>query len=247
MEKSSTLATLGEQDHPYIVLLPVCDDSIAAFHDGRAFSLPIALPASQKAAESEVSRLVTTMGAPEDLVISHVSSRGSVELWRADMPAVGGPFGRCGKHDLFLQQVDEGVKGIDKGAWRDFFRNAEGFLCYQRDGDAVPRICVPKVSRNTILHAAHGGALVGHPGITRTEANIAQFFWWPNLFRDVSHFVRSCRTCATAKSFSGLRLGVDAFSSVPIQTFTHWSMDLIGPLPKSRQTLIGRGWIVPPN
>jgi hypothetical protein len=90
MVKSSTLATLGEQDHPHIVLLPVCDDSIAAFHDGRAFSLPIALPASQKAAESEVSRLVTTMGAPEDLVISHVSSRGSVELWRADMPAVGG-------------------------------------------------------------------------------------------------------------------------------------------------------------
>jgi hypothetical protein len=74
---------------------------------------------------------------------------------------------------------------------------------------------------------------VGHPGITRTAATVAQFFWWPNLFRDVAHFVRSCRTCATAKSSSGLRLGVDSFSSAPIQPFTHWSMDLIGPLPKS--------------
>jgi len=50
----------------------------------------------------------------------------------------------------------------------------------------------------------------------------------------VAKVVRSCRTCAAAKSSTGLRLGVDTFSSVPLQPFTHWSMDLIGPLPKSR-------------
>ena len=71
---------------------------------------------------------------------------------------------------------------------------------------------------------------MGHPGVTRTTANIAEFFWWPNLFRDVVHFVRSCLTCS--KSSSVLRLGMDNFSSVPIQPFTHWSMDR--PLPKSR-------------
>ena len=138
------------------------------------------------------------------------------------------------QHDRFLQQVAAGVKDSDDGVWRDFSRTKEGFLCYQREGDAVPRICVPKMSRDAILHAVHGEAMVGHPGVTRTAANIAQFFWWPNLFRDVAHFVRSCRTCATAKTSSGLRLGVDNFTSVPIQPFTHWSMDLIGPLPKSR-------------
>jgi hypothetical protein len=138
------------------------------------------------------------------------------------------------QHDPFLQQVAEGVAGSDQGVWRDFFRNDQGFLCYQREGDAVPRIWVPKVSRDAVLHTAHGGALVGHPGISRTAANVAQFFWWPNIFRDVAHFVRGCRKCATAKSSSGLRLGVDSFSSVPIQPFTHWSMDLTGPLPKSR-------------
>ena len=138
------------------------------------------------------------------------------------------------RQDPFLQQVAAGVTDSDDGMWRDFFRNKEGFLCYQRDGDAVPRLCVPKISRDAILHAAHGEAMVGHPGVTRTAANIAQFFWWPNLFRDVGHFVRSCRTCSTTKSSSGLQLGVENFSSVPVQPFTHWSMDLIGPLPKSR-------------
>ncbi len=128
--------------------------------------------------------------------------------------------------------MEEGIKGSDHGEWRDFSRNEAGFICYQRDGDAISRSCVPKVSRDAVLHAAHGGTFVGHPGITRTAANVAQFFWWPNLFRDAAHFVRSCRTCATAKSSTGLRLGVNSFSSVPVQQFTHWSMDLIGPLPK---------------
>jgi hypothetical protein len=112
------------------------------------------------------------------------------------------------QHDPFLQQVTEGVAVSDQGVWRDFFRNDQGFLCYQREGDAVPRICVPKVSRDAVVHAAHEGRFVGHPGITRTAANVAQFFLWPNLFRDIAHFVRSCRTCVTAKSSSGLRLGV---------------------------------------
>ena len=97
---------------------------------------------------------------------------------------------------------------------------------------------MPKTSRDSILHTAHERALVGHPGVTRTEANIVQVFWWPNFFRDVCHFVRSCRTCDTAKSSDGLRLGVDTFSSVPIQPFTHWSMDLIGPLPKSNDWIL---------
>jgi hypothetical protein len=39
------------------------------------------------------------------------------------------------KRGPFQQQVDEGVtaRGIDQGVWRDFFRNQEGFLCYERD------------------------------------------------------------------------------------------------------------------
>ena len=136
--------------------------------------------------------------------------------------------------DPFLQQVVAGVEGSDDGTYRDFHTDERGLLCYQRNQDAVPRVCVPKVNRDAVLHAAHGGVLTGHPGSARTAASVAQFFWWPNLHRDVGHFVRSCRVCAAAKSSTGLPMGVDTFTSVPIQPFTHWAMDLIGPLPKSR-------------
>jgi hypothetical protein len=75
------------------------------------------------------------------------------------------------QNDPFLQQVAEGVGGSDQGVWRDFFRNDQGFLYYQREGDAVPRICVPKVSRDAVLHAAHGGGSCGASGY---HAHISQ-------------------------------------------------------------------------
>ena len=138
------------------------------------------------------------------------------------------------QQDPFLQQVAAGVEASDGGCWRDFSCNQQGFLCYQGAQDAMPRICVPSASRDSVLRAAHGNVLAGHPGVTRTAATVARFFWWPNLHRDVAHYVRTCRTCSAAKSSSGLRLGVDSFTSIPLQPFTHWSMDLIGPLPPSR-------------
>ena len=300
VEKASTLAALGLQTSSRALVLPVCGNDVAVFHDGRGFSLPMASIAEQEESEVVVRRLVKTLGGMQNADVGYVGACGGVELWRVEVAGamhnptllVEGlqwkptgdiqrreywrrahfdalrlfgvlPFGDADRgangvaslsaltasspsnsllpdllaaqrQDPFLQQVAAGVTDSDDGMWRDFFRNKEGFLCYQRDGDAVPRLCVPKISRDAILHAAHGEAMVGHPGVTRTAANIAQFFWWPNLFRDVGHFVRSCRTCSTTKSSSGLQLGVDNFSSVPVQPFTHWSMDLIGPLPKSR-------------
>ena len=131
---------------------------------------------------------------------------------------------RAQKDDPFLQQVARGVADSDDGTWRDFFCDDHGFLCYRREADALPRICVPRASRDAVLRAAHGEALTGHPGIHRTAAVVAHFFWWPNLFRDVAHYVRSCRTCAAAKNSTALRLGVDTFTSVPVQPFTHWSL-----------------------
>ena len=295
--KASALEVLAEQSPPAVVLLPVCQDSVAVFHDGTRFSLPVTVPMAAEGPETAAHRMLRSMGVTAKVELHRVAAKGNLQFWRADIlqpPALtvfalpelqwqtsaglqrrdmwrrahfdalrlfgvlpyyeGGvtvasllasatsapvssflsELKAAQQQDAFLQTVGEEVDNSDLGVWRDFCRNEQGLLCYQREGDETQRICVPRLSRDTVLHAAHGDALTGHPGITRTAANIAQFFWWPNMFRDVAHFVRSCRTCAAAKSSSGLRLGVDSFSSVPVQPFTHWSMDLIGPLPKSR-------------
>ena len=115
----------------------------------------------------------------------------------------------------------------------------------------MARVCVPASCRAQVLEAAHGGSeLTGHPGIVRTTAVVTRFFYLPRLYEDVAHFVRSCQVCAAAKSSNQLRMGAESFTTVLIddddvfyhhQPFSHWAMDLIGPLPRSRS---GNSWIV---
>ena len=98
------------------------------------------------------------------------------------------------------------------------------------------------ISTGSLLRAAHGDSvLAGHPGIDRTYAAVSYAYYWPNLFADVAHFVRSCTVCAASKSSNQLRMGAESFSSISLQPFTSWAMDLIGPLPATKS---GRPWIV---
>ena len=137
--------------------------------------------------------------------------------------------------DAFLAPVARRVKESDNDTWRGFFTAPDSTLRYQREGDATARICVPSKCRGAVMRASHGGDLLtGHPGIDRTLAEIARYWYWPSLAKDVAHFCRSCRVCAGAKSSNQRRLGVDAYSEIPLFPFTQWSMDLIS-MPPSKQ------------
>jgi hypothetical protein len=99
----------------------------------------------------------------------------------------------------------------------------------------MPRVCVPHVCRSTVLHTAHGDSvLVGHPGMESTAASVVRSYWWSGLHRDVAHFVRSCRTYAAVKRSITLRLDVESHSAVPVEPFSNWAMDLIGPVSLSQ-------------
>ena len=137
--------------------------------------------------------------------------------------------------DPFLSPIVDKVKESDEGHWRDFRLDPQGLLCYQHPDDEAPRVCVPAPCRGQVLRAAHGGStFVGHPGVHRTTTAVRRFFFWPTLARDAAHFVRSCVTCAGAKSSTHLRLGTESFSSIPPLPFSSWAMDLVGPMPPSR-------------
>jgi hypothetical protein len=72
-------------------------------------------------------------------------------------------------------------------------------------------LCAQGVAGRRSTCCTWGGSC-GASGYHAHASQRCTVLWWPNLFRDVAHFVRSCRTCATSKSSSGLRLGVDSFS-----------------------------------
>ena len=137
--------------------------------------------------------------------------------------------------DVFFGGLHKSVTNSDNIFFRDFFLDANKMLCYQRAEDMRARVCVPVNCREAVLRAAHGdGLLAGHPGVDRRVAAVSHHYYWTGLHSDVAHFVRSCTVCAAAKSSNQLRMGAESFSSIPLQPFTSWAMDLIGPLPVTK-------------
>jgi len=144
--------------------------------------------------------------------------------------------------DGFLSGVLESVKDSDDNFFQNFFLDVNKVLCYQRAEDVRTRACVPAVCRESVLRTADGDSiLAGHPGIDCTYAIASYAYYWPSLAADVAHFVRPCAVCGAAKNSNQLRMGPDTFSAIPLQPFTSWAMDLVGPLPPTKK---GHTWIV---
>ena len=78
--------------------------------------------------------------------------------------------------------------------WNKFIIN-DGFVFHAN------KLCIPDSSvRLLLLQEAHGGGLMGHFGVKKTEDVLAAHFFWPRMRRDVERFVARCTTCQKAKS-----------------------------------------------
>jgi hypothetical protein len=63
------------------------------------------------------------------------------------------------------------------------------------------KLCVPASSlRLLLLQEVHGGGLMGHFGVKKTEDVLSTHFYWPRMRRDVERYVSRCTTCNKAKS-----------------------------------------------
>jgi len=73
--------------------------------------------------------------------------------------------------------------------WNKFVIN-DGFVF------RANKLCIPASSvRLLLLQEAHGGGLMGHFGVKKTEDVLATHFFWPKMRRDVERFVARCTTC----------------------------------------------------
>jgi hypothetical protein len=97
------------------------------------------------------------------------------------------------------------------------------------------RLCIPVGSVCLLLlQEAHGGGLMGHFGVKKTEDALATHFFWPQLRKDVQRFVSRCTTCRKAKS----RLNPqDLYMPLPIPSIP-WvdiSMDFVLGFPRTKK------------
>jgi hypothetical protein len=63
------------------------------------------------------------------------------------------------------------------------------------------KLCVPASSvRLLFLQEVHGGGLMGHFGVKKTEVVLAAHFFWPKMRHDVERYLSWSTTCNKAKS-----------------------------------------------
>ncbi len=112
--------------------------------------------------------------------------------------------------------------------WNKFVLN-DGFVF------RANKLCIPDSSvRLLLLQEAHGGGLMGHFGVKKTEDVLATHFFWPRMRRDVERFVARCTTCQKAKSRLNPH-GLYMPLPVPSVPWEDISMDFVLGLPRTQK------------
>ena len=97
------------------------------------------------------------------------------------------------------------------------------------------KLCIPASSvRLLLLQEAHGGGLMGHFGVKKTEDVLATHFFWPKMRRDVERFIARCTTCQKAKSRLNPH-GLYMPLPVPSVPWEDISMDFVLGLPRTKK------------
>ncbi|KAK3530048.1 hypothetical protein QTP86_010336 [Hemibagrus guttatus] len=95
------------------------------------------------------------------------------------------------------------------------------------------KLFVPLHFRQQVMQWVHEAPSSGHPGIRRSTQLVRNRFWWPSLGSDVEEYVRSCPTCAQARTSRLLPEGLLEPLSIPRRPWSHLSVDFLTDLPDS--------------
>lgn len=90
-------------------------------------------------------------------------------------------------------------KGLDDKEYAKFARQASNFFLdkegrlYRRGIDGAHKLVVDKDHRMYMMRAGHDS--LGHRGFFATKELLGTRFWWPEMERDISWYIKSCHLC----------------------------------------------------
>ncbi|KAG8182162.1 hypothetical protein JTE90_017116 [Oedothorax gibbosus] len=91
-------------------------------------------------------------------------------------------------------------------------------------------LVVPKKYRNDLKAFCHEGTS-GHLGVTKTKDIFSRHFFWPQCYKEIEDYVRSCDRCQrVGKPFDKKKAPMKI---VPViqEVFSKINVDACGPLP----------------
>lgn len=136
------------------------------------------------------------------------------------------------------QQADDELKTllVNAGNWTTnsklktvkFPEQGVDIVCNENDG--VLRPYIPKKCREVIIAKVHG---LSHPGKRSTIKMIQQRYFWPGMRKECNEFVKHCIPCQKSKVGKHNKSPFMSYEP-PTRRFQHINIDLVGPLPPSR-------------
>ncbi|GFW23970.1 retrovirus-related Pol polyprotein from transposon 412 [Trichonephila clavipes] len=97
-------------------------------------------------------------------------------------------------------------------------------------GNVVKLIVVPEGLRDPIKSLCHEGTSA-HLGITKSKDKLNRYFYWPNCYRDMERFVKTCDQCQRAGKPNDKKKAPLKLVPVIQEVFTKLNIDACGPLP----------------
>ncbi|GFU94737.1 retrovirus-related Pol polyprotein from transposon 297 [Trichonephila clavipes] len=97
-------------------------------------------------------------------------------------------------------------------------------------GNVVKLIVVPEELRDLIKSLCHEGTSA-HLGITKSKDKLNRYFYWPNCYRDMEQFVKTCDQCQRAGKRNDKKKAPLKLVPVIQEVFTKLNIDACGPLP----------------
>jgi hypothetical protein len=129
--------------------------------------------------------------------------------------------------DQHLNQLREKVQ---EGVQPEFSIRNDGTLMFGC------RLCVPNDDdlKQEILEEAHSSAYAMHPGSTKMFRTLREYYWWPNMKREIAAFVSRCLICQQVKAERQKPSGLLQPLPIPEWKWEHITMDFVFKLPRTQ-------------
>ncbi|GFU60449.1 transposon Tf2-11 polyprotein [Trichonephila clavipes] len=139
-----------------------------------------------------------------------------------------------------LEDPDKNVNYVN---WveRGYLMNQGVLFKYSPDSESEEsQLVIPSHERTLILKNHHDAPMAGHYGAEGTYTRIAKSYYWTDMRKYITDYVKNCPDCIKYKASNQKPSGL-LQTPVPAQRFETLAIDLFGPLPESKD---GKRWIL---
>ena len=94
------------------------------------------------------------------------------------------------------------------------------------------QLVIPRNLIDEVLASMHDDVSAGRLGVAKTYDKIRQRYFWEGMYKDITHWIETCKDCASKKSPK--RNATAPMQSIPVEgPFDRVCVDVLGPLPTS--------------